>query len=97
MAKATAANTEKFEVKPAEIPAEYDPWQDMREVYIPKRSRGEMDTQEVGVNNRTFFVPKDKRVTVPLPVAEVVEEMLYRQKIMEDNAKKNSGAHEFNV
>ncbi len=96
MARA-AANTEPIEVKPAENPAEWDPWKIMREVYIPKRSRGEMDTQEVGVNNRTFFVPKDKRVDVPLPVAEVVEEMLRRQKIMEENAKRNSGTHEFNV
>ena len=38
--------------------AEYDPWQDMRKVFIPKRSRGEQSTLEVGVNNKTYFVPK---------------------------------------
>ena len=73
----------------------YDPWQEKREVYIPKRSRGENDTEVVSVNDRTFFVPKDKRIEVPLPVANVVEEMLLRQKIMEDNARKNSGVREF--
>ena len=38
---------------------QYDPWQDMRTVYIPKRSRTEQNTLEVGVNEKTYFVPKE--------------------------------------
>lgn len=73
----------------------YDPWKDMRTVFIPKRSRTEQDTQEVGVNNRTFFVPKDKMVEVPLPIALVVEGMLEAQKALDDYQKKASGVKEF--
>lgn len=76
---------------------EYDPWQDMRKVYVPKRSRGEQSTLEVGVNDKTYFVPKDTEMEVPVPVWEVITEMLSRQKIMEDEARKDSGVHQFNV
>ena len=70
--------------------APYDPWKDMRTVYIPKRSRTEQNTLEVGVNNKTYFIPKDQPVQVPEPVWEVVTEMKRRQKIMEDEAKRES-------
>ena len=65
----------------------YDPWKDMRTVFIPKRSRGEQSTLEVGVNDKTYFVPKDQNVEVPAPVAEVVNEMLYRQRKYDENMK----------
>lgn len=74
---------------------QYDPWKDMRTVYVPKRSRGEQDTLEVGVNDKTYFVPKDKEVELPFPVYAVILEMKERQKIMEDEAKKDSGIREF--
>ena len=76
---------------------EYDPWQDMRRVYVPKRSRGEQSTLEVGVNDKTYFIPKDTEIEVPAPVWEVITEMQKRQRIMEEEAKKDSGVHEFNV
>ena len=44
----------------------YDPWQDMRQIFIPKRSRTEQNTLEVGVNDKTFFIPKDQFVDVPI-------------------------------
>ena len=75
--------------------AEYDPWQDMRKVFIPKRSRGEQNTLEVGVNNKTYFVPKEQMVVVPMPLWEVIMEMLDRQKIMEQEAASASGTREF--
>lgn len=74
---------------------QYDPWKDMRKVYIPKRSRSEQNTQEVGVNDKTYFVPKDQFVDVPMPLWEVIQEMLYRQKVMEQEAAKASGAREY--
>ena len=73
----------------------YDPWQDMRQVFIPKRSRTEQNTLEVGVNDKTFFIPKDQFVDVPMPLWEVVREMLDAQKTMEEEAKKASGQREF--
>lgn len=71
-----------------EEPKKYDPWQDYRQVYIPL-VRGDKKTQEVGVNDKTYFVPKGKFVDVPLPVAEVVNEMLERQRIMEEEADRD--------
>ena len=73
----------------------YDPWQDMRQIFIPKRSRAEQNTLEVGVNDKTFFIPKDQFVDVPMPLWEVVREMLDAQKTMEEEAKKASGQREF--
>ena len=73
----------------------YDPWQDMRQIFIPKRSRSEQNTLEVGVNDKTFFIPKDQFVDVPMPLWEVVHEMLDAQKTMEEEAKKASGQREF--
>ena len=67
----------------------YDPWKDMRTVYVPKRTRTEQDTLEVGVNDRTFFVPKDMNVDVPMPVYEVVQEKLRMEKRFEQNLKAN--------
>ena len=64
-------------------------------MYIPKRSRGEQNTLEVGVNNRTYFVPKEQFVEVPMPLWEVIHEMLDRQKIMEQEAARDSGTREF--
>ena len=75
----------------------YDPWQDMRQIFIPKRSRTEQNTLEVGVNDKTFFIPKDQFVDVPMPLWEVVHEMLDAQKTMEEEAKKASGQREFSM
>ena len=66
----------------------YDPWKDMRQVYIPL-VRGDKKTQEVGVNDKTYFIPKGQWVEVPMPVWEVVTEMLDRQKIMEEEAGRD--------
>ena len=73
----------------------YDPWQDMRQIFIPKRSRTEQNTLEVGVNDKTFFIPKDQFVDVPMPLWEVIQEMLERQKIMEQEAARASGTREY--
>ncbi|MBQ7657203.1 MAG: hypothetical protein IJS41_11935 [Clostridia bacterium] len=75
----------------------YDPWQDMREIYIPMFSRTEQRTLEVGVNDRTYFVPKEQTVLVPMPVWEVVTEMIERKRKMEEEAKKSSGTREMPV
>ncbi len=73
----------------------YDPWQDMRRVFIPRRSRTEQGTMEVGVNDKMYFIPKDQFVEVPEPVWEAVNEMLDRQKIMEAEAARAAGSREY--
>ena len=67
----------------------YDPWKDMRQVYIAKQTRGEQSTLEVGVNDKTYFVPKDQWVDVPAPVYEVVQEMLRARKRNEEYLSSN--------
>ena len=74
---------------------QYDPWQEMRTIYIPKRSRTEQNTLEVGVNDKTYFVPKEQFVEVPMPLWEVIHEMLDAQKAMEQEAARTSGTREY--
>ncbi len=99
MAKKTETENEEVNVN-AEDPStplrsaqddrgSYDPWKDMRQVFIPKRTRGEQNTLEVGVNDRTYFIPKEKWVEVPEPVWEVISEMQARQKALDEYLDKN--------
>lgn len=72
----------------------YDPWQDMREVFVPRRSRGEVDTLMVSVNEKQYLIPKEKRVEVPFPVYDVVNAMLEQQERTEKEMEKTSGVRE---
>ena len=47
-------------------------WEEMTEVRLPKAPKTEQNFQFVGVNGRTFQVPRGKSVKVPKPVAEVL-------------------------
>ena len=58
-------NTTKTEVQ--------DVWKQTKEVLLPRAQENEQKFEFVCVNGRTFQVPKGKRVEVPLPVAEVIE------------------------
>ena len=48
-------------------------WKQTKEVLLPRAQENEQKFEFVCVNGRTFQVPKGKRVKVPLPVAEVIE------------------------
>lgn len=72
----------------------YDPWQDMREVFVPRRSRGEVDTLMVSVNEKQYLIPKEKRIEVPFPVYDVVNAMLEQQERTEKEMEKTSGVRE---
>ena len=50
-----------------------DVWKQTKEVMLPRAQENEQKFEFVCVNGRTFQVPKGKRVEVPLPVAEVLE------------------------
>ena len=47
-------------------------WNEMVEVRLPKAPKNEQNFQFVGVNGRTYQVPKGKTVKVPKPVAQVL-------------------------
>ncbi|GFI61254.1 hypothetical protein IMSAG049_00411 [Clostridiales bacterium] len=47
-------------------------WNEMVEVRLPKAPKTEQNFQFVGVNGKTFQVPRGKTVQVPRPVAEVL-------------------------
>ena len=57
-----------------EVFVEKDPWKDMVNVFIPKTSETDEDTQFVSVNGRTFLIKKNTDVAVPRPVATVLRQ-----------------------
>ena len=91
----TAPVTQKVDWPKENVP--YDPWKDMRHIYIPKASRTEQDTLVLSVNEKTYFVPKEQDVLVPMPLWEVAREMLDARKRMEREAKAASGNREYAV
>ena len=48
-------------------------WKKNKEEMLHREQENEQKFEFVCVNGRTFQVPKGKRVKVPLPVAEVIE------------------------
>lgn len=54
----------------------YDPWKDMRSVFIPRAMGGEQKYVMVGVNGRRYQVPRGKTVKVPYPLYERIQIML---------------------
>ena len=86
--------TKEMDVE-AETAQPYDPWQDKRRIYIPKQSRSENNVLEVGVNDKTYLIPKEQWVEVPMPVWEVVQAMLDARRAYEEYAKKSSGTREY--
>lgn len=70
---ANKSNTDDDETKESVKPDPVSPWDVMVEVKLPKASKTEQNFQFVAVNGRTFQVPKGKRVKVPKPIAEVLQ------------------------
>lgn len=66
------AKTEMTEA--AEMTSVYDPWKDMRTIMLPRAGSNEQQFQYVGVNGRTFQVPRGKQTEVPRPVYECLME-----------------------
>ncbi|MBQ6248897.1 MAG: hypothetical protein IJJ88_01660 [Oscillospiraceae bacterium] len=51
----------------------YDPWEEMRQVTLPRHSKNEQNFQWVSVNDRHFQIPRDGQShDVPLPIYEVI-------------------------
>ena len=54
-------------------------WLEQAEVSLPRAEKGEEAYVYVSVNERTFQVPKGRKVNVPLPVKERLDIMLAAQ------------------
>ena len=84
---AVTAATEPVYVEGRSTP-KYDPWKDMREITLPRAGNNEQQFQLVGVNGRTFQVPRGKRTQVPLPVYEcLMEAQAAQQEAFEANRR----------
>ena len=71
-----------------EVTEAHDPWKDMREITLPRAGNNEQQFQLVGVNGRTFQVPRGKRTQVPLPVYEcLMEAQAAQQEAFEANRR----------
>lgn len=71
-----------------EVTEAYDQWKDMREITLPRAGNNEQQFQLVGVNGRTFQVPRGKRTQVPLPVYEcLMEAQAAQQEAFEANRR----------
>lgn len=79
--------TEEIKEETKEI--EYDPWQDMVEITLPRHPKSEQNFQFVAVNDRRFQVPRNGKPTmVPRPVYEV----LHNAEILRDYAAERKDA-----
>ena len=54
-------------------------WLEQAEVSLPRAEKGEEAYVYVSVNERTFQVPKGRKVNVPLPIKERLDIMLAAQ------------------
>lgn len=76
------ATTTKKPAEELEVKNDYDPWKDMRDVFLPRQSAGNEPTMFVGVNGRTFLLPYGKKSTVPMPVYEVIMQKFEAENIL---------------
>ena len=67
-----ATTRKPVEQSPDEEAKIIDPWSERRDVYVPREYSGQA-SQFVAINGRTYMVPTGKVVSVPVPVAEVLE------------------------
>lgn len=59
-----------------------DPMKEIETVFIPKSS-GEDSVVFVGLNGKSYLIPRGKRVDVPKPVAQIVYEAQRNQQAAE--------------
>ena len=65
----------------------YDPWQDMREILVPKKKNGDQESIYCAVNGRSYLVPCTGRPQkVPAPIYEV----LINSQLLQDEADERA-------
>lgn len=73
------AKTEKMEsleTKANEKTA-YNPWKDMREVFLERGAASEPKSLYFCVDGHDYMIPRGKKVSVPAPIAKQVD--IYKQ------------------
>ena len=65
--------TKKTDEAKVETMAVEDPWQEKREIRLPKAPKGEDNFLIASVNGRVFKIKRGESVEVPLPIAQVIE------------------------
>lgn len=94
--KTEAAEIEKPEEKaeePAGATAEKpkDEWDEIVEMIVPRKPKGDDQSYYICVNDRRFYVPADgKRQKLPRPVAEILQSSLEAEYAAEDYAERMS-------
>lgn len=86
--EAAAEQTEPAE-KPAEKPV--DPWDEMVEIMVPRKPKGEEEFYYVCCNDRRFEVPANgKRQSMPRPIAEILLASVEAEYAAQDFAEQMS-------
>lgn len=66
----------KQEAKKEVAKTEVDPWSVMKTIVLPRATDGSANFRFVSVNGRNFKVLRGQPVSVPLPVADVLQHSL---------------------
>ena len=82
---AEATGEEGMEAAPV---VEKDPWDEMVEMFVPRKRAGDEQQYYVCVNDRRYTIPANNKVqTLPRPVAEVLQQGLDADREAEEFAE----------
>lgn len=76
------------EVKKTEKVKAYEPWEDMRTVFV-HGTKTEQKTLMVSINNKRYRVPKGKWVEVPFPVYDVIRNREDQLRKVDEDAERD--------
>lgn len=73
MARKTVTDAVEAEMIATAPATKEDPWKKMVEIRLPKAPRGGDNFQIASVNGRVFKIKRGEAVSVPAPIAEVLD------------------------
>lgn len=73
MARKTVTESVEAEMIMTAPAAKEDPWKKMVDIRLPKAPRGGDNFQIASVNGRVFKIKRGETVSVPAPIAEVLD------------------------
>lgn len=68
----------------------YDPMKEMITDVIPYAPAGEQQNMYVGLNGKTYNIPRGKSVELPMPVWEIIKRALAAERKVEEELRKNA-------
>ncbi len=78
-------NTAEVKENTAEV--RQDPWKVKKEIFLSKPATREAKSFYVAVNGRSFNIPYNKNVEVPLPIFEALRNAQALQAVAEERAE----------